>query len=206
MTCDSSSLSAGTRWVWIIPQREARRPWSDPVHRWSAAVRTEPPHVLRLALSPSCWVSSACLPRPSPKKAFIKSPLKTTTGLDSHKPEQNNLFFFFPQAPPPSPCLPRPHISMPVPICPTSSVAEAASTAARQRALLVYGCTLYWCELIPSGNTFGCHTPRFFLLPAFQFSCLHALMSLPWQDKLDCRQSCSHSRCCLCTLWKRLRV
>lgn len=100
MTCDSSSLSAGTRWVWIILQRKAQRPWSDPVHGWSAAARTEPPHVLRLALSPSCWVSSACLPRPSPKKASIKSPLKTTTGLDSHKLEQNNLFF--PKPPPPS--------------------------------------------------------------------------------------------------------
>lgn len=101
MTCDSSSLSAGTRWVWIILRRKARRPWTDPVHGWSAAARTEPPHVLRLALSPSCWVSSACLPRPSPKKASIKSPLKTTTGLDSHKLEQNNLFFFSQASPPP---------------------------------------------------------------------------------------------------------
>lgn len=57
-------------------------------------VRCSPylPHVLCLALSPCCWFSSVCLLCPSPKEASIKSPLKTTTGLDSYKLEQNNLF------------------------------------------------------------------------------------------------------------------
>lgn len=126
------------------------------------------PHVLHLAFSPCRWFSSVCLLSPSPREASIKSPLWTTTGLDSYKLEQNNLF-------------PKLHVSMPVPICPKSSAAEAASTAVRQRALLVYWCTLYWCELNPSGNTFGCHTPRFLSLPAFYFLCPCALMYLLWQ-------------------------
>lgn len=129
--------------------KKAQCLWSDPIEGWSVAARMEPPHVLRLAISPCRWFSSVCLLCPSPKEASIKSPLRTTTGLDSYKLEQNNLF-------------PKLHISMPVPICPKSSAAEAASTAVRQRALLVYWCTLYWCELNPSGNTFGCHKPRFF--------------------------------------------
>lgn len=31
-----------------------------------------------------------------------------------------------------------------------------------RRAALVYWCTQYWCELISSGNTFGCPTPLLF--------------------------------------------
>lgn len=92
MTCDSSSLSAGTRWVWIILQKKGSAPlvWPNPmtVHRSPSS-----PHVLHLALSPSCWFSSICLLWPSPEEASIKSPLETTTGLDSYKLEQNNLFF-----------------------------------------------------------------------------------------------------------------
>ncbi len=69
-----------------------QRPWSDRIDGWSAAAHTELPHVLLLALSPSCWFSSVCLLCPSPKEASIKSPLKMRTGLDSYKLEQNNLF------------------------------------------------------------------------------------------------------------------
>lgn len=67
------------------------------------------PRFLRLlALSPSCLFSSICLPCPSPKEASIKSPLKTRTGLDSYKLEQNNLF-------------PKPHCGLVSP-CPFVSV------------------------------------------------------------------------------------
>lgn len=107
MICDSSSLSSGTRRVWIIPQKRLslqQRPWSDHIVGCSTAA------LLSSSSGPltSCLFSSICLPCSSPKEASIKSPLKTRMGLDSYKLEQNNLF-------------PKPHCGLTSP-CPFLSV------------------------------------------------------------------------------------
>lgn len=156
MTCDSSSLSAGTRWVWIILQK-----------RLSALGLTRsndgPPQPVLAPRSPSGPLTFLLVLISLFTPAQSRGSIHEITFKDGYRTWQlqtrakQSFFFLFSQAPHP----PQPHTPMLVPFCPTSSAAGAASAAVRQRALLVYWCTLYWCELIPSGNTFGCHTLRF---------------------------------------------
>lgn len=164
----------GTRWVWIIGQRKGPAPV---VCSTAACCAPAPAPHLPVASHQSVYS------HPSPKKAAIKSPLKTTTGLDSHKLEQNNLFLssylslFLPS------CLPIPISalsrlpSLPVPIhLRRQRWREPRAPPGATRFRVVYGCVLYWCELIPSGNTFvGCSLglPSFWL-PDFQLWPHHA--------------------------------
>lgn len=135
MTCDSSSLSdRGRDESESLGREKARRPWS---------VRLQPapaPH-LPVAFHQSFYS------RPSPKKAAIRSPLKTTTGLDSHKLEQNNLFLspylsplFLPS------CLPIP-VSALSPVCPSLPVPIRLGRQRRREPRALPGATRFPCCL-----------------------------------------------------------
>lgn len=191
MTCDSSLLSSGTRRVWIIPQKRLslqQCPWSDHIVGWSTAAHTLQPYfLLLLALSPSCLFSSICLPCPSPKEASIKSPLKTRTGLDSYKLEQNNLFRNPSTAPHLQAC---------------SCLSLIVSGRSRERccetessSCLLMHTILMWADSIRQ------HIWMPYPLPPYTASVLFLmflpLMHLPWQDRLHGRQqNCSHCCCC----------
>lgn len=135
MTCDSSSLS--DRDEMSLNHWAEKRPGAPGLFGRSPL---RPSH-LPVASHQSVYK------RPSPKKAAIKSPWKTATGLDSHKLEQNNLFLllslpsFLPVPLSPLPRLP----SVPVPIRPSSSAAAAGASgaAASHAARLVCGRALY---------------------------------------------------------------
>lgn len=181
MTCDSSSLSARTRWVWIIPQNGC------PFNSTLGLTESRDGPVQPVQSCPMFFIWHSHLPVGSHLSVY-SVPVQRKHPLDHLKDEngtwqlQTGAKQSFPNAPRP----PQPHISMPVPICPISSAAEAASCAVRQRAVLVYWCTLYWCELIPSGNTFGCHTPHCLSLLPFYSLFLCPLMYLPWQGSHCC--------------------
>lgn len=173
MTTDSSLLSAQTKWVWITLQKGS--PFSK---AFGLTQSKDGPLQLQcssLALSPSCWFSSICLLCRSPKVASIKSPLKMITGLDSYKLEQNNISQtpMSSLAPHPNACSYLSHIIS----------SRGPEHCCETWTALVYWCTLYWCELIPSGHTFGCHTPCVFpCVPstAYAFTPMHLL----WQGTL----------------------
>lgn len=192
MTCDSSSLSAGTRWVWIIPQK------GSPFNSARGLTESRDGPLQPVQSCPMFLIWPSHLPVGSHLSVYSvpvqrKHPLNHLWRWERELTATNWSKTIFSQ----TPCPPQPYISMPVPICPISSAAEAASAAVRQRAVLVYWCTLYWCELIPSGNTFGCHTPRCLSFPPFYSLCLNPLMYLPRQGRLhDSLQSCSHCRDC----------
>lgn len=150
-----------------------QRPWSDRIERRSAA---ELPYVPLLALSPSCWFSSVCLLCPSPKEASIKSPLKTGTGLDSYKLEQNNLF------PNPTPT-PAPHLHA------CSYLSRIVSGRSRERccetessSCLLMHTILMWADSIRQ-HFWMPHTPLSFTASLLLF------MSLPPNVSVTTRQT-----------------
>lgn len=179
MTCDSSSLSAGTRWVWIIPQK--RLPSTAPLvwpNRWMVrcSLCRDAPVLLYWPLSPCCWFSSICLLCPSPKEASIKSPLKIKTGLDSYKLEQNNLF-------------PNPTSTAAPHLCASSYLSHIVRGRSRERccetessSCLLMQTILMWADSIRR-HFWMPHT-----LPSFTASLLLPmslpLMYLLWQGRL----------------------
>lgn len=170
--------------------------WPNPtmVHRSPSS-----PHVLHLALSPSCWFSSICLLWPSPEEASIKSPLRTTTGLDSYKLEQNNLFF------------PR-HHTHPSPTPPCLSLSVPHRQRQELRALL-WGrehflftdahCIDVSC--FHQATLLAATHSASLSLPAFYFLCLYMLIYLLRQGEVEsflCNDiiGCKSNNCSLMAL------
>lgn len=165
----------GTRWVWITGQRKGPAPL---VCATAACCAPAPAPHLPVASHQSVYS------HPSPKKAAIKSPLKTTTGLDSHKLEQNNLFPLSASLSFSSFLPPNPHLrSLPSPLAArsdpsrSSALAGAAGTA-RSHAV---PCCLRMCAVLMRADSIRQHFfsfqpgPAFLLpawLPALASSCL----------------------------------